>query len=245
MERPPTWQAGIYERAAPVSTTEAKVHDVRIDPRALTAASNNADWCDLVCRAEGIATSISDGVWATHRRSPPLHPDAITLTPTASADAVLARVEPGDGCSVKDSFASLDLGRLGFRVLFDAEWIYLSRPSDTVDTLRWRATSDFPAWRHIPGPVFDDPSVCALVARCGDEVVAGVIANRSAEVVGLSNLVVLGHDVDEVWTSAVGAVSARFPGLPLVGYELGASLEAARDAGFASVGPLRVWFAGA
>ena len=40
---------------------------------------------------------------------------------------------------------------------------------------------------------------------------------------------------------AVAAVSARFPGLPLVGYEHGDSLAAARRAGFSPIGPLRVW----
>jgi hypothetical protein len=161
---------------------------VLTDSRALAAASNNADWCDLVCRASDRNTSIADGVWASHRRSPPFYPDAITLSPTATADAVLDRVERGDGCSVKDSFASLDLGPLGFRVLFDAEWIHLSTASTTVDSLEWSPASEFPAWRHIPSSVFDDPSVAALVARSGDDIVAGVIANRSDDVVGVSNM---------------------------------------------------------
>jgi hypothetical protein len=216
---------------------------VLTDSRALAAASNNADWCELVCRASDRNTSIADGVWASHRRSPPFYPDAITLSPTATADAVLDRVERGDGCSVKDSFASLDLGPLGFRVLFDAEWIHLSTASTTVDSLEWSPASEFPAWRHIPSSVFDDPSVAALVARSGDDIVAGVIANRSDDVVGVSNMVVMGAAPDEVWSSAVGAVSTRFPGLPLVGYESGASLDAAHRAGFVSIGPLRIWLA--
>lgn len=39
-------------------------------------------------------------------------------------------------------------------------------------------------------------------------------------------------------------ISAQDPDLPLVGYENGASLRAARSAGFVSVGSLRVWLKG-
>jgi len=67
--------------------------------------------------------------------------------------------------------------------------------------------------------------------------VAGVIANRSNSVVGLSNAFGLDHD----WGPAVQAVCERFPGLAMVGYEHGSDLAAARAAGFVSVGPLRVW----
>jgi len=64
--------------------------------------------------------------------------------------------------------------------------------------------------------------------------VAGVIANRSGSVVGISNAFGLQDD----WETAV---SARFPGLPMVGYEHGPGLAAAKAAGFVGVGPLRVW----
>ena len=32
-------------------------------------------------------------------------------------------MDASPGCSIKDSFAALDLSAHGFRVLFDAEWI--------------------------------------------------------------------------------------------------------------------------
>jgi hypothetical protein len=52
-----------------------------------------------------------------------LHPDAVTLSPEAEAAAVLKRVEDGPSCSVKDSFAVLNLVPSGFHVLFEATWI--------------------------------------------------------------------------------------------------------------------------
>jgi hypothetical protein len=46
-----------------------------------------------------------------------------TLSREAEVAAVLKRVEDGPGCSVKDSFAVLDLKPSGFQVLFEATWI--------------------------------------------------------------------------------------------------------------------------
>ena len=218
---------------------------MRVDPDLVSAVCNNADWCDLVCRAHGIDTSVDRDVWAAHRRSPPLYPDAITLARSATADAVLRRLENGPGCSVKDSFASVALAGAGFRVLFEAEWIYRQPASATVDRLVWSPATAADAARLWPGlpwpPLLAEPALVALVARASDAIVAGVIANRSPGVAGLSNLVARDADPDEVWAGATGAVSAYFPGLPLVGYESGDDLDAARRAGFATIGPLRVW----
>jgi hypothetical protein len=59
--------------------------------------------------------------------------------------------------------------------------------------------------------------------------------------VGVSNLFATAVDEDRVWAGAVSAIAARFAGLPLVGYDHGPSLAAARRAGFVTTGPLRVW----
>jgi len=212
---------------------------------ALAAARNNAEWCDLVCHSHGITTSVEHEVWAAHRRSPPLYPDAVTLAPSATVDAIVDRVDGGDGCSVKDSFAALDLTSAGFRVLFEAEWIHRPSALPTVDGPLWIPARP-PDVREIWGEallpsLLAEPEVTMFVARAADEIVAGVIANRSDKVVGLSNLVVLAADPDEVWIGAIAAISAQFPGLPLVGYESGDDLVTAHRAGFNSVGPLRVW----
>jgi len=44
-----------------------------------------------------------------------------------------------------------------------------------------------------------------------------------------------------LWPSALQAVAARRPDLPIVGYEHGTDLASARQAGFRALGPLRVW----
>jgi hypothetical protein len=39
----------------------------------------------------------------------------------------------------------------------------------------------------------------------------------------------------------IAAAVEMFPGLPLVGYEHGRDLAAAKLAGFETIGPLRIW----
>ena len=43
------------------------------------------------------------------------------------------------------------------------------------------------------------------------------------------------------FAGAIVMAGQVFPGLPQVGYESGADLAAAQAAGFAAIGPLRVW----
>jgi hypothetical protein len=227
-----------------------------MSPHAVAAAFNNAQWCDLVCRTHGAVTAFTAGAWVSETRSPPAYPDAVTLHRSVPADEVLTRIDTSAGCSVKDSFASLDLSGYGFQVLFDAEWIH--RPADGGGprpgaALGWRVVEgvdELAAWAsaHGGGAVFrpdllDDPRV-AVVFLPGDAdggVAAGAVGNRSGDVVGLSNLFAVSAESDAVWAGASAALSARFPGLPLVGYQRGANLAAAHGAGFGSVGALRVW----
>lgn len=214
------------------------------------AARNNAEWCDIVCRTHATPTSLDRDVWVSLWRSPPWYPDAVTLADPLLVARVLDRIDDTAGCSVKDSFASLDLSGAGFRVLFEAAWIWRDpQPPAAAGWKAVRTPDELRAWAgaHSGGDVFrpallDHPDVAVLLA-CGADgsPAAGVIANRSASVVGFSNLFSTSGDTDEVWRGAPAAVSAAFPGLPLVGYESGDSLAAARRAGFVSLGPLRVW----
>jgi hypothetical protein len=216
------------------------------------AVHNNADWCDLVCRTHGIATTVDQDAWLALRRSPPLYPDAVTLRERVRAGDLLRRVDSSPGCSIKDSYASVDLSGHGFRLLFEAEWVH--RPAErhpagqSPEWTQVRTAAQLRAWAgvHGGGDVFhpallEDPAVAILAAHDGDTVVAGAIANRSATAIGLSNVFTTTIATDRVWSAAVNAISVHFPGLPVVGYERGPSLRAAHRAGFTGVGPLRVW----
>jgi hypothetical protein len=86
-------------------------------------------------------------------------------------------------------------------------------------------------------PLLADPAVAVLAAERDGEIVAGVVANRSPRVVGLSN--VFGDDAR--FAGAVAAVRRFAPGMAVVGYESGEALERAVRDGFRVVGALRIW----
>jgi hypothetical protein len=107
------------------------------------AAHNNAEWCDIVCRAHGVIGAFYTDAWASIRRTPPLYPDAVALDRSLSAEQVLEYVDDSAGCSVKDSFGVMDLTAAGFRVLFEAEWIHRSpRPTPKPRNARL-------SWKHV------------------------------------------------------------------------------------------------
>ena len=217
------------------------------------AARNNAELCDVVARAHGVVGAFGADAWTSRRRTPRLYPDAVALSPSVDPASLLARIDAGPGASVKDSFAALDLTPFGFRVLFSAEWIH--RPgSDAANAAGWSVVEDQvalgeweAAWstdgdpsRLFVSELLDVPGLSFLRATVGRSIVAGAIVNRSDRVAGVSNLFASGDSV-AAWTGCVAAVSARLPGVDLVGYETGAALSVARRVGFRSVGSLRVW----
>ena len=82
-----------------------------------------------------------------------------------------------------------------------------------------------------------DLDVRVLAALVDHRPVAGAIAYRTGDVIGVSN-VFLGRP--QGWPEVMGAVATCFPGLPLVGWESGGLRSAAVAAGFDDLGPLRV-----
>ena len=86
-----------------------------------------------------------------------------------------------------------------------------------------------------------DPTVSILAAHEREGLGAGAIANRTGSVVGVSNVFTTTIALNEVWADLPAAVGDVFPSTPLVGYERGDDLHAARDSGFAAIGPLRIW----
>ncbi|BCL17603.1 hypothetical protein [Micromonospora sagamiensis] len=212
---------------------------------AVTAARNNAAWCDAVCRAHG-TTGVRDAdAWSVPRRSPPWYPDAVTLRPEATVAALLRRVDAGPGASVKDSFAALDLAPYGFRVLVAGRWIH--RPAGDVPAgpplTPVTTASALAAWADAHGGValrhpalLADPSVTVLAAYGpAGTVTGGAVVSAGGGAVGVSN--VFGTDPAVVWRG----VCARFGTGPLVGWETDDDLSPALDVGFRPVGPLRVW----
>ncbi|MGA9162041.1 MAG: hypothetical protein WB297_14410 [Actinomycetota bacterium] len=119
------------------------------------------------------------------------------------------------------------------------------RVRDPAGLRRWER-----AWNHydfdIPPGLFhpsllDEDAVMVIAGYWHEAIVAGAIANRSATVAGLTNVFSAVGDLDAAWRGSVASVAAHVGDLPLVGYERGDDLEAARRYGFAPLGPLQVW----
>ncbi|MGZ4258479.1 MAG: hypothetical protein ACXVRE_12015 [Gaiellaceae bacterium] len=219
------------------------------------AARNNAEWCAAFCRTHGIAGRFRRHSWFSPVRTPPYYPDAVTLLPEAAAEQILAGVDTGEGCSVKDSFAGLDLAPFGFAPLFRAEWVVREPAEARPAAGRWSALtrkeqlSEWEAaWGESPegsdffrGALLEDETIAVLAEYDGDRIVAGAVANRSATVIGLSNLFHAAGDLESAWAGGTAAATALWGAMPAVGYESGAALDAAHRAGFESIGELVVW----
>jgi hypothetical protein len=228
------------------------------------AARNNASWCDAVCSAHGKPGEFFDSHWLTRAPAPPYHPNLVTLSPAVApamaAVQELERSRPSTSWAVKDSFGVLPLEQTGFRLLFGAEWIVRSAGSRSrVVHTRWgrvESESALSAWEDAWGESLGQSRIflpallhrkdVAILAAFGegDAILAGVVANQSENVVGLSNFFARGKQDGSLRAECIEAAAQAFPGLPLVGYESGKNLAGSHALGFSSLGQLRVWITG-
>lgn len=213
-----------------------------------------------MCRTHGVPGRFDPDAWVNPRRAPPYYPDAVTLAPTASGPSLLERIDTiAPDCSIKDSFATLDLGPFGFSVVHEADWIcrepQASAPAPSAG-VRWIAlqtATDLSAWASAwdghgaPDGLFRpallrDPSVTILGGFVDGSVVAGAIANRTGDdIVGLSNVFASDGDLEGAWSGSLGYLATAFPAPTIVGYATGQALAIAHRRGFRSAGLLRVW----
>jgi hypothetical protein len=214
------------------------------------AVENNARWCDLVCRSHGITTSWQEGFWVARQPSPQCYPEGITLQENLAPKQLIDEL-PAGICSVKDSFADLDLASHGFEQLFEARWIYRAPTSGTAAPTGWTTVSsekDFDRWLEacgladvLPAALLRDEGVRFLQRKRTHDVSAGAVLNRSGSVVGLTNLFSTNVALDEVWGDVAALCGQHFPSCPIVGYERGQDLDAAIKTGFNDLAALRVW----
>lgn len=223
---------------------------MRHDPRIALAARNNAEWCDAVTRSWGGSGRFEAALWINPGEAPPFYPNAVTLTQSLAVPEAIAKSQ-GD-FAVKDSFAVLDLMPFGFTPLFEASWIWRDPvPMKAADPAAWRIVRDAAslarweaAWRDgetaldlFRPTLLDEPGHAFVAGEIGGEIVAGCVASRSAEMVGISNL----FGAAGLRAGCIAAAMDFAPDLPLVGYEDGAALAAMKGLGFHALGPLRVW----
>lgn len=227
-----------------------------VPPWRVIAAANNAAWCARVCRSHGLVGITDARAWTCRVRTPPLYPDAVTLRPQVSIPPLLSRIDPSAGCSIKDSFASVNLTEDGFRVLVDAQWVVHrhARAPLVEEDARWEVVRDpavFRTWEQTwrgDGPsgvlladLLDDSDVAVIAQRRGTRVVGGAVLSRAAGVVGVSNLFAAPAVDAGTWASCLALAARLFPSTSIVGYEAGDALAAAVACGLEPVGALRVW----
>ena len=211
-----------------------------------------------MCFAHGTVGRFLVHTWVNVEPVPRFYPNVVSLTTGAAdideqrqiVDMLLKSNLPGRW-AVKDSFRTLDIARLGFDVLFEANWIRLpqSKPDSTVvgfprsgalvSGLSWERAK--PGGEAFPVALFSDENFAMFSGSRNGAVVAGGTLYRADGVVGISNVAA---DVDEapaVWRDLAILAASTFPDMPLVGYESGDELKAAHKAGFEMGDPLRIW----
>ena len=226
-------------------------------------AGNNADLYQAIFKAHGLSDQRSDAFWSSDEQAPPYYSNATTLDADATAAqlAEIARLASvlASSFAVKDGFSCLNLQPLGFRQLFEASWIWMDLAHPTATPLGWERVEDAStlemwefAWmgggnpsngKVFPEAILDDADVVILGRRTGDSFGAGCIANKSEQVIGLSN--VFATEGGSTYRDAVAAAANAFSGSrTLVGYERDGVLDEALACGFQAIGLLRIWLGG-
>ena len=213
------------------------------------AVADNVAWCTSVCRSLARPTARTPGLWSVPD-PPRWYPHRITVAPEVPASEVVAGLPDGTDAWVKDSHATLELGRHGFTPVVHASWVHRPAGSPAPDA-GWslvRSADELAGWAAASGtagvvtaPLLADPGVRLVGVREGARLAAGAVLSCGTDVVGVSNVFSDGPAPAATWRLVVAAAAQLFPGRDLVGYEHGEDLAAARGAGFAPVGDLRIW----
>jgi hypothetical protein len=226
--------------------------------RCAAAARNNAAWCDAMARLHGAAGVFVAAAWINRQPAPRFYPNLVTLdgphqtrTHRAALDQLL-HSPPAAGWAAKDSFAALDLGAMGFDLLFEAQWIH--RPAGAfaaAGAQRVTSAAMLAAWAQawgetdaaglFPPALLQERDHAVIAAMQDGAIVGGCIASRSDGVLGISNLFAPAADDGSVRAACLDAAMRFAPAVPLVGYEHGDSLAHMKQLGFHEIGALRIW----
>jgi hypothetical protein len=217
------------------------------------AAVNNAEWCHIVCQANGANGQFNDQVWHSTHKVPDYYPNIITLSAACSLETVQAITQKIAGkVAIKDSFNTLPFAPLGFKKLFDAQW--LLGPTTNNRKLDYQLVNDInqlkqweTAWDGALSnspfgySVRKHPSILFVAIYQDNQILAGSIINKSAGAVGLTNVFWPVDDPAPYWLTCLAAAETFGAGLPVLSYVNNTSLELAKSIGFRELGPLSVW----
>lgn len=228
------------------------------DERAICAALNNADLYEAVFSVHGLGYQRKTCAFVARDDPPPYYSNLTTLSPQGGASVLrdLRRlsVQFKGVLNVKDSFCRLDLAANGFQTLFQASWIWrepkqvamadgwdiVRKPEDlTLWEEGWKSFGSPAQKRIFPQAFLSLGDVVVIGQKVDGRFVAGCIANRSENCIGLSNVFAKMPSAEQ-FSMAATAAAAPFECLPVVGYEAGAGLTYARQCGFETTGKLRI-----
>lgn len=224
---------------------------MNLDSPLHSAIRNNIIWCEKVSEMHGGIHITKDNVWGLTTKAPKFYPDVITTNKAVTSQEVVEFIGNREILSIKDSFSNLDMSLLGYKILFEAEWIcHAPIPVQVSITTDWhtiQTEEEVVNWTTacelegiITADILRHPDVKIFKKGVfNDE--KGFIVNQGAKVIGISNVFSKDGNNKEYWSEIPQIVSTRFLRLPLVGYEHGEGLKAALKSGWKSIGPLRVW----
>lgn len=222
-----------------------------VHPRLRAAVDASLHWYDDVFALHGLRVHVADGLWTALDPPPPWHSSVKTVEPGVPLGRVLVAMERHAHGAVADSFGDLELEAHGFRLLIDATWVYRA-PAATPLGLPpgWTRVTDpdlLHAWNRLHGTegvllptVLADDRFRVLARREDGRLTGGVVVHDAGPVAGVSNgWSIEGQPLD--WGEVVDAAAHQLPDRPLTDYASGAELTAMVAAGFAELGPQRVW----
>lgn len=229
-----------------------------VDERAICSARNNADWYEAMFSVHGLRYRRLAYAFVAKDNPPPYYPKLTVLSADDDAAIKAELVDLArrfDGVmGIKDSFCQLDLSKNGFETLFEAAWIWRS-PRNVEMPVGWeiiKEPSDLLLWeegwkrngsptdkRMFSEELLAREDIFFLGRKIDARFVAGCIANKSDDSVGLSNLFA-DTPSQLVFSQASDAATVVGGDVPVVGYESAAELECANGAGFERVGRLRI-----
>ncbi len=228
------------------------------DSRVVMAAHNNADLYRAVFASQGKRFDLRPSAFVA-LDPPPAYYSALTILSPGHAKEIAGELDRlsrqlGGEVGFKDSFCEFPPDRPDLHLLFEATWLFHPpmtgiaegwRHVETAEALQqWEA-----AWKGNGSPtngvmfgptLLDHADIAFLAKRDGAAIVAGCIANLSADCIGLSNVFAVAEG-REAFAEAARATAALRPDLPLVSYAHGAELDHALAEGFTPIGPLRVF----
>ncbi|MBX5162100.1 hypothetical protein HJB86_04425 [Rhizobium sp. NZLR3b] len=225
-------------------------------------AANNADLYQAIFRAHGLPDQRTSAFWSSDAIAPPYYSNMTTLDRDATQEQLIEIDRLTDRLGrrpgIKDGFSKLDLNNNGFRLLFSASWIWAEphkssssapqgwvRVREAAALDRWERSwkeSGSPTDANVFTPaLLSDPDMHIYGRLAGDGFDAGCIANRSPQVVGISNIFSLAG-TPQAFQDAISLATIAFAAdLPLVGYDRGEVLDEMKKLGFKPVGQLRIW----